>query len=66
LKDQEPKEGRGGKSQKKEKRRRLPIVMKTIITKEICERKGNLDLEILNQGGVLRIDSKYIFIIFFI
>jgi hypothetical protein len=40
--------------------------METIINKEICERKANLELEILNQGGVLRIDSKYIFKIFFI
>jgi hypothetical protein len=29
------------------------------------ERKANLELEILNQGGVLRIDSKYYFGIFF-
>jgi hypothetical protein len=38
--------------------------METIVTKEVCERKANLELEILNQGGVLRIDSKYIFRIF--
>jgi hypothetical protein len=35
--------------------------MEIIINKEVCERKANLELEILNQGGVLRIDSKYIF-----
>jgi hypothetical protein len=35
--------------------------METIINKEVCERKANLELEILNQGGVLSIDSKYIF-----
>jgi hypothetical protein len=52
LKDQEP---------KKEKRRRLSNLMETIINKEVCERKANLELEILNQGGVLKIDSKYIF-----
>jgi hypothetical protein len=38
--------------------------METIVTKEVCERKANLELAILNQGGVLRIDSKYIFRIF--
>jgi hypothetical protein len=46
-------------------RRRLPILMEIIINKEVYERKTNLELEILNQGGVLRIDSKYIFGIFF-
>jgi hypothetical protein len=49
---------------RKKKRRRLSILMETIINKEVCERKTNLELEILNQGGVLRIDSKYIFRIF--
>jgi hypothetical protein len=67
LKDQEPKEGRGGQEPKEgEKRGRLPILMETIINKEVYERKANLELEILNQVGVLRIDSKYIFGIFFI
>jgi hypothetical protein len=54
------------RAKKKKKRRRLLILMETIINKEICERKANLELEILNQGGVLRIDSKYFFKIFFI
>jgi hypothetical protein len=39
--------------------------METIVIKEVCERKVKLELEILNQWGVLRIDSKYTFRIFF-
>jgi hypothetical protein len=54
------------RAKRRKKRWRLPILMETIVTKEVCERNGNLELEILNQGGVLRIDSKYIFRIFFI
>jgi hypothetical protein len=50
---------------RRKKRRRLPILMESIVTKEVCERKTNLELEILNQGGVLRSKSKYIFRIFF-
>jgi hypothetical protein len=50
---------------RREKRRRLPILMEIIVIKEVCERKTNLELEILNQGGVLRSDSKYIFRIVF-
>jgi hypothetical protein len=49
------------RAKRKKKRWRLPILMETIVTKEVCERKANLELEILNQWGVLRIDSKYIF-----
>jgi transposase len=56
---------RRSRAKRRKKWRRLPILMKTIVTKEVCERKANLELEILNQGGVLRIDSKYIFRIFF-
>jgi hypothetical protein len=52
------------RDKRRKKMRRLPILMETIINKEVCERKANLELEILNQGGVLRIDSKYIFRIF--
>jgi hypothetical protein len=49
------------RAKRRKKRRRLPILMETIVTKEVCERKANLELEILNQGGVMRIDSNYIF-----
>jgi hypothetical protein len=49
------------RAKRRKKMRRLPILMETIINKEVCERKANLELEILNQGKVLRIDSKYIF-----
>jgi hypothetical protein len=52
------------RAKRKKKRWRLSILIETIINKEVCERKANLELEILNQGGVLRIDSKYIFKIF--
>jgi hypothetical protein len=55
---------RRSRAKRRKKRRRLSILMETIINKEVCERKANLELEILNQGGVLRIDSKYIFRIF--
>jgi hypothetical protein len=54
------------RAKRKKKMWRLLILMETIINREVCERKANLELEILNQGGVLRIDSKYIFRIFFI
>jgi hypothetical protein len=49
------------RAKRRKKRRNLPILMETIVTKGVCERKANLELEILNQGGVLRIDSKYFF-----
>jgi hypothetical protein len=54
------------KVKRRKKRRRLSILMETIINKEVYEIKANLELEILNQGGVLRIDSKYFFRIFFL
>jgi transposase len=54
------------RAKRRKKRRCLPILMEIIVTKEVCERKANLELEILNQEGVLRINSKYIFRIFFI
>jgi hypothetical protein len=52
---------RRSRVKERKKRQRLPILMEIIITKEVCERKINLELEILNQCGVLRIDSKYFF-----
>jgi UTP:GlnB (protein PII) uridylyltransferase len=52
---------KSSRAKRRKKRRRLPILMEIIINKEVCERKINLELEILNQRGVLRIDSKYIF-----
>jgi hypothetical protein len=41
---------RRSRAKRRKKRRRLPILMETIVTKEVCERKVNLELEILNQG----------------
>jgi hypothetical protein len=38
------------RAKRRKKRRRLPILMETIINKEVCERKENLELEILNKG----------------
>jgi hypothetical protein len=53
------------RAKRRKRRWHLPILMETIIIKEVCERKAKLELEILNQWGVLRIDSKYTFRIFF-
>jgi hypothetical protein len=55
---------RRSRAKRRKIRQRLSILMETIVTKEVCERRANLELEILNQWGVLRIDSKYIFKIF--
>jgi hypothetical protein len=55
---------RRSRAKRRKKRRCWSILMETIINKKVYERKANLELEILNQGGVLRIDSKYIFRIF--
>jgi hypothetical protein len=45
LKDQEPekKKKRRSRAKRKKKTRRLSILMETIITKEVCERKINLE-----------------------
>jgi gag-polypeptide of LTR copia-type len=48
------------RAKRKKKRRRLPNLMEIITNKEVYEIKTNLELKILNQEGVLRIDSKYI------
>jgi hypothetical protein len=42
---------RRSRAKRRKKRRRLPILMEIIVTKEVCERKANLELKILNQGG---------------
>jgi hypothetical protein len=41
---------RRSRVKRRKKRLRLPILMEIILIKEVCERKTNLELEILNQG----------------
>jgi hypothetical protein len=36
------------RAKRRKKRRHLSILMETIVIKEVCERKSNLELEILN------------------